>query len=168
MPAIAAACEACSGNRRAHRPTAAVQGLPGTRPYALLRRRIPHVPAAWLPLRTCHREPGLPHAVPCGNEARGPYRSPSAPAPNWRAARSENARRSSYFLRRSIQNSGNDFRHAIPVVRLFLEALPSGGGQRIVFGVAIVFRFAPFTLQQALMLQAIQRRIKRTLLNLQP
>jgi hypothetical protein len=54
-----------------------------------------------------------------------------------------------------------------PIGFFFTEVFSTGGGKRIVFGAAIIFRFAPFGANPSLMLETMQRRIKSTLVHLQ-
>src|ERR1700686_1163113 len=73
----------------------------------------------------------------------------------------------SYFLRPRAENSRDDLRHAVPVFGFCLQPALPGGGQTIVSSFAVVLRRAPFACDPTLMLQTIERRVERALLNLE-
>src|SRR5437763_11251525 len=58
-------------------------------------------------------------------------------------------------------------RKAFPIGGLFEELLATGRSQFVELGLAIVLRSAPFRTDPSLLLQTIERRIKRALLHLQ-
>src|SRR5207302_7099135 len=107
-----------------------------------------------------------------GSEARRPSRSRSESAAAWLVARIERGWRdscflSSYFLRRGAQNSGDNICHAVPVLGFRLQPAPSCCREPVILRLALVFRFAPFADDPALVLKAIEGGIQRALLNLQ-
>src|SRR5437773_11623112 len=96
-----------------------------------------------------------------------PSRVPSANAAPPPAPTTELGSTASYFLWRALQNSRDDVRHAVPLFRFGLQFALARRRQPVIFRLALVFRLAPFAGDPALMLQPIQRRIQRALLNLQ-
>src|SRR5262245_33773946 len=56
-------------------------------------------------------------------------------------------------------------RGEIPAFGVGLEALSTGGGERIELGLAVVVRRAPLAVDEALMLEPIEGGIERTLLD---
>src|SRR5215471_15917670 len=56
---------------------------------------------------------------------------------------------------------------ALPVARLFRKLLPSLARKLVELRLAVVFRVAPLRVDQALLLEPMQRRIERSLVYLQ-
>src|SRR5438309_2508506 len=102
----------------------------------------------------------------CGNAVPHPSRSPSESAVQWRGTMSESDSTKSYFLWCRVQDSSDDLCHAVPLFGFALQPALSGRGEAVILRLSIVFRLAPLTGDPALVFQAIQRGIKRALLNL--
>src|SRR5580700_5693396 len=101
------------------------------------------------------------------NAAPHPFQCPCARAVKLRLATNAAGSRASYFLRRRLQNSRDDVRHAIPLFGFRLESALARSRETVVLGLAFIFRFAPFTGDPALVFQPVERGIERALLNLQ-
>ena len=70
-------------------------------------------------------------------------------------------------LLRALQDQCDGGRHLLPVRHLPFELLAAGFGQGVELGAAILFRGAPLCADPFLAFQAIERRVERTLLDLQ-
>src|SRR4030095_8012308 len=116
------------------------------------RETRPHGPG---PRRSSRCGIGVPRPSRARN-ATGEWR-PAATTPAWRG--------SSSFLRRGGQNAADDVRHAVPVARFFLQLFAPGGREPVKARPALVLGLAPLARDEALVLEAIQRRIERALLD---
>src|SRR6185312_5580047 len=67
----------------------------------------------------------------------------------------------------SINNQINGCREALPTFHFFFQARTPGGGERVELDLPSGLAFAPFTPNPALLLQAVQCGIQRSLLHLQ-
>jgi hypothetical protein len=56
---------------------------------------------------------------------------------------------------------------ARPAGKIGAQPFSAGGGEAVIFGVPVIFTFAPLSGDQSLALEAVERRVKRALLNLQ-
>src|SRR6478609_11133023 len=74
-------------------------------------------------------------------------------------------RTASYILRLRAKNSRDDVSHAIPLLGFGLETSAACGSELVIFGTAVVLAVAPLAGNHALMLEAIERWVQRTLLN---
>jgi hypothetical protein len=74
-------------------------------------------------------------------------------------------REASYFLRSGIEDAGDDVGHAIPFIGFGKEAALARGGEPVIFGFSIVFRFTPFAGDPTLVFEAVERRVEGTLLD---
>src|SRR5690349_21336548 len=92
----------------------------------------------------------------CGNATPRPSRFPNASVVVRPATRTEGGSTSSYFLHRRPQDSFDQIRHAIPLLRFRLQFALTACGEPVVFRFALVLRLAPFAGDPSLMFQAIQ------------
>src|SRR6516164_2383237 len=137
-------------------------------PWLAPRLRTPSAPAC-SPLRApCRRAPDPPLAPQDGSAAPLPSRPPSARASRAPGSTPRYASTTSYFLRPRAQNPFNHFGHAVPFFSFRLQPALSRRCQVVILRFPLVVRLAPFAPDPALILQPVQRRIKRALLNLQP
>src|SRR5258706_12852571 len=109
--------------------------------------------------------PALSRAYRCGSAARRPSAARRATDARCSASRNGWRRGRSCFLGRRLEDAGNDVGHPIPVARLPLEMSPACGGQPIEARLALVLGFAPLALDEPLVLEPIEGRIERALLD---
>ena len=76
--------------------------------------------------------------------------------------------RSLRILRRSVrQDAGDGVREPLPAARLFDQLLAAGLGQLVELRLAVVVGVAPLRGDQPLLLEPVQRRVERALVDLQ-
>src|ERR1700761_8064750 len=68
---------------------------------------------------------------------------------------------------RVLQNSRDALHHARPALLFLRQLAAAGGGESVVSGAPVVLGSAPFGLDPALLLDAVERRIKRALFHAQ-
>src|SRR5438309_1747512 len=101
----------------------------------------------------------------CESEAHHPTAAPDPSGERCRASTIAALQELSRFVRASLQDSGNDVGHAVPVASFLLQLAPPCRRQAIESRPALVLGFAPLALDEPLVLEAIQRGIQRALLN---
>src|SRR6266849_3951986 len=121
--------------------------------------------SATMPFCNCA---SLPRKLPHGNAAPHPCLFPSASAAALRSTMIESGSTGSYFLRLGSKDSSDHVCHAIQLFSFGLESAFPRRREPVIFGLAFVFRLAPFAGDPSLVLQPVQRRVQGTLLNLQP
>ena len=72
----------------------------------------------------------------------------------------------SYFFGSRTQNAGDERRHAVPLLTLRVELASARRGQPVELRLAFVVRFTPLAGDPALVLQPVERRVQRSLLDL--
>src|ERR1700722_15694101 len=73
----------------------------------------------------------------------------------------------SHFLRCRTENAGDKRRHAVPLLSFGVELTGASRAQSIELCLTMVVGFAPLTGNQALVFQPVERRVQRSLLDLQ-
>src|SRR5204862_6249897 len=141
-------------------PRASLPWTPRYRPIQRARRAA--LPRATVPCRPDRR-----HSARHESGARRPCRVRDASDTDHCEPTSGVARGLSYFLRLRAEDATNDLGHLVPGPRHLLQLAPSCRRQTIKLRFAVVFRFAPFARDEALMLEPVQRGIERALLNFQ-
>src|SRR5215469_1700297 len=138
-------------------------------PLSLVRLpQTPSVPAGWPLLARFHCAPDPRLAPADGTATPRPSRAPSASAPALPRTTPRRVSTASYFLRPRAQNPFDHFRHAVPFFGFALQPALSRRGQVVVLRFPLVVRLAPLAPDPALILQAVQCRIERALLDFQP
>ena len=100
-----------------------------------------------------------------GIAAPRPSRFPSENDGELPATTTEAGSKASHFLWLGAQNSCDDVGHAVPVFGFRKQLALPCRGEPVIFGFAVVFRFAPLTGNPSLMFEAIERGIERALLD---
>src|SRR5262249_57318245 len=131
-------------------------------------RQIPSAPCASPPSATLPHASNPRRASQDGSAAPLPSPSPSAISRDLREPTPVFARLASQFLRLCRQNPRNHFRHPVPLLLFALQPLLPIRRQPVILRFPLVLRFAPFGGNPALILQPVERRVQRTLLDLEP
>src|SRR5262245_10573327 len=156
-----------SGRRRAPGRPVAVRALHGPVPSTEADRRVPIGPD--VPRRRA-RGPWSRddrYAPRYGTAVRCPCRVPSRLVAGRHSRTIATRQTGSHILRYGGNHHGNRARQLLPVGDLVLQSSTSSGRELVVLRFALVLRLAPFGLDESLVFQPIQRRIQRSLLNLQ-
>src|ERR1035437_8879496 len=165
----------CAGSRAAHSacpappfPTTTPAAPHGTAPAPVPRRQTRPAPAC-VPPRATFRQPCWPES-PAPHET-GVLRpvlpaACSSPRPEEQESAACSAIPSS-CLRLRAQHQADGRRKPLPGFHFRPQLLPAGCGQRVELRPPVILRAAPIRPYPALVLQSVQRRVKRPLPDLQ-
>src|SRR5258708_5200260 len=155
-----------SEDRRGSRPRSATPPPAAIFLCAPPRTPVPGGDGAWLRPASCRRASDLPRKPPCGSSTRRRTRSPCARDAPGPSTTNGSLLADSCSLRFAVENAAHDLRHPVPVVGFSLESPLSRRAELVELGLALIVGLTPLAFYQSLMLQPIQRRIQRALLDL--